>query len=79
MTTTEFLDTVSNLPAEQQNAFIEAIKSQLTEEEWLATVKCISLFGMFKSTAKYKAMRSALCEALFGMNVPVSKRTMFEE
>lgn len=79
MTTTEFLDTVSNLPAEQQNAFIEAIKSQLTEEEWLATVKCISLFGMFKSPAKYKAMRSALCEALFGMNVPVSKRTMFEE
>ena len=79
MTPTEFLDTVSNLPAEQQNAFFEAIKDQLTEKEWLATVQCISLFGMFKSPAKYKAMRSALCEALFSMNVPVSKRTMFEE
>lgn len=70
MTSFEFAETIIHLPVEQQNAFFESLKNQLSEEEWLATVKFISLYGMFKSEAKYNAMKKAvkaqLVEELFG-------------
>lgn len=69
---------ISKLPVDLQNEFFENIKSFLTEDEWLAVVKYIGLIGMFSNPAKYKAMRTALCEELFGMEVPFSVKTMFD-
>ena len=70
MTTTEFAETIIHLPVEQQNAFFETLNDQLSEEDWIATVKFISLYGMFRSPAKHKAMKKAvkatLIEKLFG-------------
>lgn len=70
MSHTEFADIIIHLPAEQQNAFFEALKGELSEEEWLATVKWVSVYGMFKSPAKYnamkKAVKAALVEELYG-------------
>ena len=70
MTAAEFAETIIHLPVEQQNAFFEALKDQLSEEDWLATVKFISVFGMFHSHAKYNAMKKAikatLVEEFFG-------------
>lgn len=70
MTAKEFADTIIHLPAEQRNAFFEELKGQLSEEDWLATVKFVSLHGMFRSEAKYNAMKKAvkatLIEELFG-------------
>ena len=70
MSHTEFAETIIHLPVEQQNAFFETLKDQLSEEDWLATVKFISLYGMFRSPAKHKAMKKAvlaqLVEELFG-------------
>lgn len=64
MTAIEFADTIIHLPVEKQNEFFEILKGQLTEEDWLATVKFISLFGMFHSEAKYKAMKKAVLAQL---------------
>lgn len=79
MTMAEFANTVTNLPAEKQNEFFKSLKDVLSEEEWNATVQFISLFGMFKSPAKYKAMRTAICEEMFGMEVPFSVKSMWDE
>lgn len=70
MTVNEFAETIIRLPIEQQNAFFETLKDQLSEEDWLETVKFISLYGMFRSEAKFEAMKKAvkatLIEELFG-------------
>lgn len=70
MTPNEFAETIIHLPVEQQNAFFETLKDQLSEEDWLVTVKFISVYGMFRSPAKHKAMKKAvlaqLVEELFG-------------
>lgn len=64
MTHTEFADTVSRLPADQQNAFFESLKDQLSEEDWLAAVKFISLYGMFHNPEKYTALKNAVLDTL---------------
>lgn len=79
MTAVEFANTVTNMTAEQQNAFFDRLKVILSEEEYNVTVQYISWIGMFKSPAKYKAMRTAVCEKLFGMEVPLSVKTMWDE
>lgn len=65
-----FAETIIHLPVEQQNAFFEALKDHLSEEDWLATVQFISLFGMYRSPAKFYAMKNAvketIIEELFG-------------
>lgn len=70
MTPNEFAETIIHLPVEQQNAFFEALREHLSEEDWLATVKFISVFGMYHSQAKYNAMKQAvketIVEELFG-------------
>ena len=70
MTPNEFAETILRLPVEKQNAFFETLKDQLPEEDWLATVKFISLLGMYLNPAKYNAMKNAvkatLVEELFG-------------
>lgn len=78
MTMYEFADTVCKLPVEQQNEFCSSLKEILSEDEYLATVKFISLWGMFKSPAKYKAMRTAISETLFGISTPDAVQTMFD-
>lgn len=65
MTATEFAETIIHLPVEQQNAFFEALKGHLSEEDWLATVKYVSLHGMFRSPAKFNAMKNAVKATLF--------------
>ena len=61
------------MPIERRNEFFERLKKELSEDEWLATVKFISLFGMFKSPVKYEAMKNAvcdmICEDVFGHTV----------
>jgi hypothetical protein len=64
MTHTEFADTITNLPVEQQNAFFETLKDQLSEKDWLTAVKFISLYGMFHNPEKYAAMKNAVLETL---------------
>lgn len=79
MTAVEFADTITNLPVEKQNEFFKKIKKVLSEEDYNATVQFIGFIGLFKSQAKYKALRTAICEELFGMEVPFSVKSMFEE
>lgn len=74
----EFAKIVTDLPGEKQNEFFGKLKDVLSEEDYKATVQFISLYGMFINPAKYKAVRSALCEEMFGMEVPFSVKTMFE-
>ena len=73
MTMFEFAETVNGMPVEKRNEFIERLKGELSEDEWNATVKFISLYGMFKSPVKYEAMKNAvcdtLCEELYGHTV----------
>ena len=70
MTYIEFAETINNLPIPQQNAFFETLKNYLSEEDWLTTVKFISLHGMFHNPDKYTAMKDAvkdtLLEVIFG-------------
>lgn len=79
MTAVEFAYTVTNLPCERQNEFFEELKKVLSAEDYVETVKYIGFIGLFKSPAKYKALRSAICEELFGMEVPFSVKGMFDE
>lgn len=78
MTPVEFAMEVSSLPAEAQNEFFESIKEFLSQDEYLETVKYISLTGLFRSPAKYKALRSAIYQTLFGIEIPLDVRTQFE-
>ena len=65
MTPEEFAETIIHLPVEQQNAFFEILKDQLSEADWMATVQFISVFGMYRSPAKYYAMKNAVKSTLF--------------
>ena len=60
MTPNEFAETIIHLPVEQQNAFFEILKDQLSEEDWMATVQFISLNGMYRSPAKFNALKKAV-------------------
>ena len=64
MTPCEFAETINNLPTEQQNAFFEVLKDQLSEKDWLTTVKFISLHGMFHNPDKFTSMKNAVCDTL---------------
>lgn len=79
MTITEFATTVTNMPAEKQNEFFEKLKTELSEEDWNTTVKFISIFGLITNQAKYKAVRSAICQELFGLECPATVKTRFEK
>ena len=64
MTPYEFAEMIIKMPIAKQNEFFERLKGELSEEDRSATVKFISLFGMFHSPAKYEAMKNAVCETL---------------
>lgn len=70
MTATEFAQTFTQLPTDQQNALLANLKEVLTEDEYKATASFLSLFGMFQNPEKYEAMKNAVrekvCENLFG-------------
>lgn len=74
----EFAEAIIKLPVDKQNDFFERIKNELSEEDWGAVVKFISLFGMFKSPTKYEAMKNAVCDAVcedvFGHTVEKENR-----
>ncbi|MBQ5655940.1 MAG: hypothetical protein IIV14_00715 [Bacteroidaceae bacterium] len=78
MTAVEFANTITDLPYDKQNAFFEALKPTLSEEDYITTLKFIGFIGLFKNQEKYKALRNAISEELFGMECPVSAKTMFE-
>ena len=78
MTIVEFANTVTNLPAEKQNEFFASLKDVLSEEELNTTMQFISLFGLFTNPMKYNAMRAALCEEMFGMEIPFSVKSMWD-
>lgn len=79
MTAVEFAYTVTNMDAEAKTAFFERLKDNLSEEDYNTTVQFISWIGMFRSPAKYKAMRTAICEELFGMEVPLTVKSRWDE
>ena len=60
----DFAETVANMPVEARNAFFEKLKTELSEEDWRTVVKFIGLYAMFKSPAKYEAMKNAVCDTL---------------
>ena len=64
MTPNEFAEAVTSLPTDQQNAFFDTLKDQLSEEDWLTTVKFISLHGIFINPEKYTALKNAVCDTL---------------
>lgn len=64
MTPYEFADAINNLPVAQQNSFFEVLKDQLSEKDWLTTVKFISLHGIFTNPEKYTALKNAVCDTL---------------
>lgn len=70
MTAIEFAQTVTQLPAEQQNAMLANLKEVLTEDEYKTTASFLALFGMFHNPEKYEAMKNAVrekvCEEIFG-------------
>ena len=69
MTPIEFAEIVNQLPVDKRETFFDNLKDQLSEEEWLVTVRFIGLYGMLKNPEKYNAMKDAvrdiLCEELF--------------
>lgn len=79
MTPTQFAETVSRLTPEQQSTFFENLKTELNEEEWRTVVQFIGLFNMFKSPAKYEAVKNAvrdtLCEEIYGHTVEPERKT----
>lgn len=79
MNAIEFANTVTNLPVEMQNEFFENLKEVLSEEDYKTTLEFVSWIGIFKSPAKYKALRTAISEELFGMEIPFSVKSMWEE
>lgn len=60
----EFAETIANLPTETQNAFFESLKGSLSEEEIQTIMAFVSMIKLFKSPAKYEAVKSAVCDAL---------------
>jgi hypothetical protein len=60
----EFAEKIIGMPVEKQNEFFEVLRGELSEEDWKTAVSFISLFGMFKSPAKYEAMKNAVCDQL---------------
>ena len=74
----EFADTVSAMPAEMQNEFFEILRNELSEEDCLTVMKFVSLNSLFKSPAKYEAMKHAVgdmfCEKYFGRPYSPAKR-----
>lgn len=83
MNTVEFAEKVLSMPIENQNAFFERLKSELSEEDLKTTEMFISLVGMFKSPAKYEAMKKAvcdqLCEEIYGHTVEIEKAQNTED
>ena len=64
MTPYEFAQTINDLPVDQQNHFFEVLKDQLSDKDWLTTVKFISLHGLFTNPEKYTALKNAVCDTL---------------
>lgn len=69
-TPNDFAEAVIHLPVDLQNELFAVLKEELSEEDWMTTVKFISTQSLFRSEAKYKAMKKAvkatLIEELFG-------------
>lgn len=78
MTMSDFAKTVCEMSVNQQKEFFNKLKNELSEEDWITTVKFIGLLGLFMNPTKYKAMRTAICEKLFDKEVPFSVKTQFE-
>lgn len=78
MESLDFAEMVSSMSVEKQNEFFKKLKNVLTEEEWNATVKFISLYSAFKSPVKYESMKNAvsdmLCETFYGHTVERKKK-----
>ena len=78
MTAVEFASTVLSMPNEKQDEFFNRLKEVLSEEDWKTTVLFIRSIDLLTNPAKYKAVRTAICEELFGLEVPFSVNTPFE-
>lgn len=78
MTMVEFAKTVLGMPVEKQNEFFNKLKTELNEEDWNITVQFISSFSLLTNPAKYKAVRTAICEELFGMEIPFTVKAPHE-
>ena len=64
MNTFEFAETIIKMPVDMQNEFFAKLKEELSEDDWKTTVQFVGLYGMFKSPAKYNAMKNAICDTL---------------
>lgn len=78
MNPTEFIRAIINLPGDVQNEFFESLKGILTEEERETVMKMVALTDMLTNPTKYKTMRTALCEEMFGLSVPMSLKVTSE-
>ena len=79
ITAIEFANTVTDLNAKRQNEFFESLKNYLSEEDYKTTLEFVSWIGLFKSQKKYKSIRTAISQELFGMEIPFSVRSMWEK
>ena len=75
----EFAEKIIGMPTEMQNDFFERLKTELNEKDLQTVMSFISLLSMFKSPAKYEAIKNAvcdtLCEEFYGHTVEPQKKT----
>ena len=64
MTHTQFTLQVLSMPIEQKEQFLQILKTQLSEEDYKVVAMHFALESMFKNSAKYEAMKNAVCDQL---------------
>ena len=64
MTSKQFTKQVLSMTEEQRAQFLEILKEQLSEEDYKVVDMHFALEIMFRNTAKYEAMKNAVCEQL---------------
>ena len=60
----EFAGIIASLSAENQNEFFKSLKGKVSDEDLKTVMSFVSLWSMFKSPAKYEAMKNAVCDQL---------------
>ena len=64
MTSKEFTEQILSMSTDLREKFLEAIKTQLSEEDYKVIVMHFALENMFRHPAKYEAMKNAVCDQL---------------
>lgn len=64
MTAIQFAELIIGSSIEQQKAFYEALKYELSGDDFLTTVKFIAFHSIFTDPEKYNAIKQACCDVM---------------